>query len=354
LRLGSHNFSPAILGKIVRSAARSHSFDDASESLTDGAEITISDRQLGRIAHEVGDQLRHDRDRRVEEFLSRKATPETPVVPRLAAVSVDGGRLQVRSEEPGEGPGIRDSCWREDKVASLMTMSTQSHAQDPHPQLPRCFTQKREVVELVQGITGQGALADVVETTPDEPPTLNLVEPPKEEATPQPRWQPEPLVRTCQATMGSSEVFGPIAAEAHRRHFFAAQARVFLGDGGAWIWTLHRTHFPRFEPIVDFVHALSYVYLAAKAIGGPAATVWERYPTWATACWQGRVAVVLEELQASLETMTPPPEGQEIKPTDPYEVIRLTIGYLANNQTRMDYPTIAARGFRPVRVWWNR
>jgi hypothetical protein len=345
LRLGSHNFSPAILGKIVRFAARSHSFKDASESLADGAEITISGRQVGRIAHEVGDQLRRDRDRRVEQFQGHQATPETPVVPRLAVVCVDGGRLQVRSEGPDQGPGAHDSCWREDKVAGLVTMSTPSHDQDPHPELPRCFTQRRQVVELVQGITGQGALADVVEPGTNEPPSLSVVEPPEEPAKPRPRWQPEPLVRTCQATMGSSEVFGPmVAAEAHRRHFFAAQARAFLGDGAAWIWTLHRTYFPRFEPIVDFVHALSHVYLAAKAIGGPAATVWERYLSWATACWQGRVAAVLEELGTSLKTMTPPSEGQEVKPTDPAEVIRLTIGYLAHNQTRMDYPRYRCQG----------
>ena len=85
-----------------------------------------------------------------------------------------------------------------------------------------------------------------------------------------------------------------VAAEAHRRNFFAAQARAFLGDGGAWIWTLHRTYFPTFEPIVDFVHVLTHVYLAARAIGGSAAAVWERYLGWATACWQGRVAAVLE------------------------------------------------------------
>ena len=51
----------------------------------------------------------------------------------------------------------------EDKVADFVTMSTQSHDDDPHPELPACFTKKKEVVELVQGIAGQGALADVVE-----------------------------------------------------------------------------------------------------------------------------------------------------------------------------------------------
>ena len=62
-----------------------------------------------------------------------------------------------------------------------------------------------------------------------------------------------------------------VAAEAKRRNFDAAQSRAFLGDGGAWIWTLHRTYFPKFEPIVDFVHALAHVYLAAKAAEGSAA-----------------------------------------------------------------------------------
>jgi len=345
LRLGSHDFSPAILGKITRFAARSHSFKDASESLADGAEITISERQLGRIAHQVGEELRRDRDRRVERFQAREATPEVPVIPRLAVVIVDGGRLQVRSEVPGQGPGAHDSCWREDKVASLLTMSTQSHDQDPHPELPRCFAGRRQVVELVQGITGQGALADVIEPTPAEPPGLSLVEPPQEETGPRPRWQPKPLVRTCQATMGSSETFGPmVAAEAHRRHFHGAQSRAFLGDGGAWIWTLHRTHFPTFEPIVDFVHVLSHVYLAARAMGGAPAEVWGRYLAWATACWQGRVAKVLEELRTSPERLTRLPEGQEVKPTDPCEVIRLAIGYLDGNQARMDYPRYRRAG----------
>jgi hypothetical protein len=152
-------------------------------------------------------------------------------------------------------------------------------------------------------------------------------------------------VRTCQATLEPSEAFGPmVAAEAHRRHFFAAQARVFLGDGGAWIWTLHRVHFPTFEPIVDFVHVLSYVYLAAKAVGGPTSAVWERYLGWAQGCWQGRVVTVLEELRRCQEAMPPPPECQEAKPTDPGEVIRVAIGYLTNNRLRMDYPRYRREG----------
>jgi hypothetical protein len=343
LRLDSHSFSPAITGTIVRAAVRNTSFATAAESLNDEAEITISGRQVERIADEVGEQLRQEQERRTAVFREQRATPEVPVVPRLAAVFVDGGRLQTRTEEPGQGAGVHAPAWREDKVANLVTMHTEVHEQDPHPELPKCFTQKREVVELVQGIAGQGALADVTDPGEETQPALTVFEPMSDEK--EPCWPPEPLVRTCQATLESSAAFGPmVAAEAQRRNFFAAQARAFLGDGGAWIWVLQRTYFPTFEPIVDFVHVLTYVDLAAKAVGGPASTVWKHYLGWATACWQGRVAAVLEELRAVLGTMATPTEGQEAKPTDPDEIIRVTIGYLANNQGRMDYPRYRQAG----------
>jgi hypothetical protein len=343
LRLDSHSFSPAIIGKIVRAAARNTSFATAAESLNDEAEIAISGRQAERIADEVGEQLQHQRDQRVEAFREKPIPPEVSVAPRLAAVFVDGGRLQTRSEEPGQGAGVHDPAWREDKVANLLTMHTEVHEQDPHPELPKCFTKKREVVELVQGIAGQGALSDVTDPSEEAEPALTVFEP--EAGEDGPVWPPEPLVRTCQATLGSSEEFGPmVAAEAQRRNFFAARARAFLGDGGAWIWTLQRTYFPTFEPIVDFVHVLTYIYLAAKAVGGPATAVWTRYLGWAEACWGGRVVAVLEELRAVQGTMAAPPEGQEAKPTDPYEVIRVTIGYLTNNQGRMDYPRYRQAG----------
>lgn len=228
MRLDSHGFSPTIIGKIIRAAARSTSFDAAAESLADEAEIRISNRQVGRIAHEVGGQLVETRNQRVNAFQHKEAKPEVQVVPRLAVVSVDGGRLHTRSEASGQGPGVHDPAWREDKIADFVTMSTESHDSDPHPDLPACFTKKREVVELVQGIAGQGALADVIEEGDEGPPVLTVFEPADD--PPRPKWPPEPLVRTCLGTLESSDAFGPMtAAEAHRRNFFVAQSRAFLG-----------------------------------------------------------------------------------------------------------------------------
>ena len=129
-----------------------------------------------------------------------------------------------------------------------------------------------------------------------------------------------------------------------RRNFFAAGLRAFLGDGGLWIWALDRVFFPTFEAIVDFVHVLTYIYLAAKALGGGADAVWQRYLRWATACWQGRVAEVLEELRGALAGMTAPAESREDKPTDPFYVISKTIVYFEHNQPRMDYPRYRQQG----------
>ncbi len=304
--------------------------------MRDLAEVSVSGRQVGRIAHELGEQLREARDQQVEEFQSGHLKPQTTVAPKLAVVSIDGGRLQTRAED--QGPGVHAPAWREDKIANLVTMSTQNHEEDPHPELPKCFTKKKEVVELVKGITSQGAMADVIDAAVgDEPVPLAVFEP--SEDVPKPRWQPKALVRTCVATLRNSEAFAlMVAAEAKRRNLFAAELRAFLGDGGLWIWTIHRLFFPTFVPIVDFVHVLTYIYLAAKAIGGGVEAIWERYLRWATACWQGRVAEVLEQLRQSLEGMTPPTESREEKPTDPYHVISKTIGYFENNESRMDYP----------------
>ena len=329
------------MGKISREAARSTSFEAAAESLSDLAEVDISGRQVGRIAHELGEQLRAARDQQVDDFQGRRLLPQTTVAPKLAVVSIDGGRFQARSE--GRGPGVYDPAWREDKVADLVTMSTQSHDQDPHPDLPRCFTKKKDVVELVQGITAQGALADVIDPTAEEPAPLTVFEPAA--GQPDRSWPPEPLVRTCQATTRNSEAFGPmVATEAQRRNFFAANLRAFLGDGGLWIWLIHRVFFPTFEPIVDFVHVLTHVYLAAKALGGGADAVWERYLCWARACWQGRVAEVLEELRQAHSGMTPPVEDRAEKLADPYHVISKTIVYFEHNQPRMDYPRYRQQG----------
>ena len=137
----------------------------------------------------MGEQLRQARDQQVNDFQSRRLVPHTTVSPKLSVVSVYVSLFQTHTDI--QEPCVHDPAWREDKVADLVTMSTQSHYQYPHPELPQCFTQKSAFVELVQGITSQGALSDLIYPTAEETVPLTVFSP--SEYLPLPSWTPEPL-----------------------------------------------------------------------------------------------------------------------------------------------------------------
>jgi hypothetical protein len=81
------------------------------------------------------------------------------------------------------------------------------------------------------------------------------------------------------------------------------------------------------------------VYLTALAVTeGDAAAGWSLYVRWLTACWQGRVAQVLDGLRGWRERLGAPAPGPGPPEADGREVLRRTLGYLTNNAARMDYP----------------
>jgi hypothetical protein len=169
-------------------------------------------------------------------------------------------------------------------------------------------------------------------------------------ATPSPkpsRPRPELLVRTYVASTCSSDAFGPmVAAEAERRNFGNAGRRAFVGDGAAWIWKLQQQYFPGFVPIVDFLHALGYVFAAAKAAQPEAEGPWARFQAWAEACWKGQVGAVIEALQAECDGPGPLSEAEvaALADDDPRKVLIGALGYLEGNRARMDYPRYRREG----------
>src|SRR5262249_61703017 len=88
LRLTPHDYSPSVLGKFVRSAAREPSFREAAEAVADLAEVNISSRQLDRIARELGEQLRAERDEQVARFQAGTLEPAAGPRPALPPVHV--------------------------------------------------------------------------------------------------------------------------------------------------------------------------------------------------------------------------------------------------------------------------
>jgi hypothetical protein len=342
LRLTGHRYTPDLLCRLVTLGGQLPSAALAATAAGTAANVHISGRHLQRLVQEVGTDLAGLRDAQAVQRRRRTLAPRVAETPAVAVVEVDGGRLGTR--EPGVGPGVQQPQPKEDKIAYLLSMKSKTHTDDPEPEPPAAFRDHPRVARLVRQIKAQTA-----------PPAHEAPEPAAAAAVAEPTSpeRPEPaerLVRTCVASMHSSDVFGPlVAAEAQTRAFFDAPRQAFVGDGQQYNWSIQRAYFPHFEAIADFIHVLCYLYPAAWAVQAETALRWQQYERWMTACWQGRVAVVLTELATWQERLgRPPPEAE---PRDPRQVVKEALTYLTNNASRMDYPRYRRLGL-PVTSSW--
>jgi hypothetical protein len=64
----------------------------------------------------------------------------------------------------------------------------------------------------------------------------------------------------------------------------------------------------------------------------------------ARACWQGRVAEVVEELEKQQAALGRPPPGEELAANDPRRVVAEALSYLGNNAERMNDPEYRRQG----------
>ena len=138
-----------------------------------------------------------------------------------------------------------------------------------------------------------------------------------------------------------------MAAGAFRRHFDQAKRRAFVADGAAYNWSIHAGYFRDFEPVVDLLHVLCYLYSSACAVGGDESSGWSQYVVWMRACWQGRVAEVLVELDRWQDRLGLPPSGaanSAEERRDPRRAVWEARSYLRNNRERMDYPRYRRAG----------
>jgi hypothetical protein len=339
LRLDNHAYSPAAWRLIAQAAGRLGSFADAAFALS-LAGLPISPQHVRTLAQEVGDDLAQQRDAKAARG-RRRLPVRVAQTPALVAVEVDGGRLRTRAA--GAGPGVHGAENKEDKVACLVTLRGEGYAHDPQPEPPPSFLQPRRVERLVRQMAGQAGEArpGTVEATAATGP--EVAAPP---AAPRPEpWAPQKQLRTCVASMADSTAFGRlVAAEAQERDFYRAARRAFVADGAAYNWTLQRAHFADFEPIVDFLHVLCYVYAAAWAVRATAAERWDQYVLWLGACWRGRVHEVLAELQTWQGRVGRPPPGEELPRTDARRAVAEALTYLTHNAARMEYPRYRREG----------
>ena len=326
LKIDGRSYSPKVLETAMFCAARDPAYKLAAETLRETAEIQITARHLRNLAVQIGGELQVARDTKTQAYFQRPlpsvpTAPSTPIA--LACVSVDGGRVQTRLD--GGPNGVQQPHWRETKNAVLMRMTGVQFEDDPHPELPDCFRDRKYMKKLLSGVEDEG-----VNSSDTEKSDLKS-------------WRPERLFRTCLSSLCDSDSFGRMMeAEADARGFFAAQKSAFVGDGLQYNWTIQKRHFPGFIPILDFAHAIERAYEAARAVRVDSDEAWTCYVNWATACWKGRVEDMLEEMRRHQESLGRPPKDCDEK--DPRKVLAEAITYFENNASRMDYPRYRKEG----------
>lgn len=357
MQISQRKFSPVCIDKIVSLDASVKSGKNAKKLLQKAAEISVSESVIRDLSTMVGLELQSELVEQAEQHSKGTLKPEKPEAPNVVSVAPDGGRIFTR--ESNRGRGVHNSGWKETKQACLLTLSSEEREQDPHPELPSCFTNQKHVEKVVRevhsasvggpghneedcgksGVSGAGKLSvdDLSLLAPEED---DQPQEPKRPKSDKPEWRPKKLMRTGIATMASSDDFGPLlAGEAQRRGFYDARRRAFLGDGLGWNWSIHKKHFEDFVPILDFIHPVGYIYKAAQAMAPN--NYWETYIDMLTKCWQGNVVEVIETLNQWLAAQTNP-EAEDEK--SPYRIISTCATYLSNNQSRMNYPEYRRRG----------
>ena len=350
--------SPKLLQKVVYSGANLTSFDKGSENLAEMLELEVNTKQVERVTERIGTERCAERDAEVARYLSlplveRKGKPAEVTAPAVAVGMVDGGRLQIRQDDSGVSaeageddpslpptPEHRGTHWREDKIGILMTMKSEEQTSDPCPEVPTAFVDPTRIVKLTRELKVKKS-ASVEESkqeaagpteTPEVAEQVLCAEGERGE------WQPPEMVtKQLTATRQPWDVFGPmVATMAWTLGFFLAMRKAFVGDGSDNNWTLWRKQFSSFVPILDIIHAISYVFAAAMAGRLSFKEGWDCYVRWITLVWQGQVEQVIAELaQRQAELGSPEPSDGD---THPRVIVSTALGYFQNHKDKMRYP----------------
>jgi hypothetical protein len=329
-----YDYSPTALKKVVYAGTQAASFPQGSRDLRELAELDVSPERVRRVTERIGHERAAERDAQaaVYEALplpARRTAPADQPTPAVACVQMDGGRLQFFDRaEPQRNED--NTFWREMKVGCLWSMTSNVSTEDPCLQLPASFVdpeRMQRMVREIKGFSGPGGSAD--DTAEDE----GIDERP---------GRPQPLARSVVASRHGVETFGKLlVSEAYQRRFVAAQRKAFVADGSDSNWGVWRRHFSDYVPILDFIHALTYVYAAAIA-GQALKEGWQAYRAWAQWIWSGQVDRVIAALELRQQELGEP--TKETPKTAPSAVVATSLGYLRNQRSRMNYPEYRKQG----------
>lgn len=332
-----YDYSPRLLEKLVHAGVSASSFEQASRDLLVLAEFEVTDERVRRMTERVGRERMAERERLVTAYeelpLPQRQRSPVAQVPQVACVQMDGGRMQRRDRHRSraEQRDDKEGFWREVKVGCLLSMTSKVSLTDPCPELPPTFVDPGRMREIAREIKG---FSSEVESSP---PKTKSSEP----SRPDRPGRPKPLVKSVVATCDSVDKFGPrLTAAAYQRGFHAAQRKAFVADGSETNWGVWRKHFSHYTPILDFIHALTYVYAGAMA-GQPTSNGWSTYHQWAQWVWSGEVGQVIAALQRRQDELGMPVKDETATARSQ---VAETLRYLTNQQSRMDYADYRRQG----------
>jgi hypothetical protein len=173
----------------------------------------------------------------------------------LAVASYDGGRIRTLETNPGPGVDLNVQGWNESKNAIFVSARSTASEVDPEPEPPKCFFNPTHVVQL----TEQAKTKETAGANDSLP-------------------KPKRIHRAVLSSMKNTAEFGKeLKKEGARRNFAKARRKAFVANGLACNWKIHAEHFNGYVAILNFVHAVTYVYRASIVVYGKNEQAWLSY-----------------------------------------------------------------------------
>jgi hypothetical protein len=252
----SRQSTPGFKRQMVVTCAEARSFKRASLWLERAVGLKVSPNTIQRICLEVGEDLSTAAEHDWQGVLDGEA-----IVPQVAVVGTDGGRIRTRIDDGRPGVRLAGKGWNETKNAIFISAESETSSDDPEPNPPACFLDRNHVAKLTETAKAKekadrnGSLSDKTQASKT-----------KKKRSKKPH-KPQRIHRTVISSMKKSTDFGvQMKREAKRRKFDQALRRAFVGDGLACNWKIHEEHFSDYVPILDFVHAVSYLFSASVVL----------------------------------------------------------------------------------------
>src|SRR5262249_29166032 len=157
---------------------------------------------------------------------------------------------------------------------------------DPCPEVPDTFLDAERIAKIVRGLNKSAPLQ--AEDEQAQPPEAASEPDGQEQGLEQQKYKgPKLEKREVVASRRSWPLFGVLlASTAWLAGLAGAKRKAFVADGAKAIWGVWKARFSDYVPILDFIHAMSYVYEAARAVGEADGTAWQLYARWISWTWQ--------------------------------------------------------------------